>query len=128
MKKTILIVEDEPKNLKLVKDLMVIFEYNTMEARTGAEAIKILENNYKTIDLVLMDIQMPVMDGLTAVQILKENEQIKHIPIIALTALAMKDDKEKFINAGFDDYIKKPIDIREFKKVVSDYLERRISI
>lgn len=128
MKKTILIVEDEPKNLKLVKDLMVIFEYNTMEARTGAEAIKILENNYKTIDLVLMDIQMPVMDGLTAVQILKENEQIKDIPIIALTALAMKDDKEKFINAGFDDYIKKPIDIREFKKVVSDYLERRISI
>ncbi|SHK23220.1 response regulator [Tepidibacter formicigenes] len=125
MKKIILVVENELKNLKLVKDLLHFFKYDTIEAYNGKEAIEIVNKKFESIDLILMDIQMPIMDGLTATRILKKNKNTKDIPIIALTAFAMKEDEEKAIKAGCDGYITKPINILEFKKIISLYLERK---
>ncbi len=123
MKKTILIVEDEPKNLKLVKDLLQVYNYETLAVHNGKEAVEIVMKNYEKIDLILMDIQMPVMDGLTATKILKEIEYTKHIPIIALTAFAMKEDETTAMEAGCNGYITKPIDILDFKNKIRSYLE-----
>lgn len=123
MRKNILIVENEPRNLKLVKDLLQLFEYDTMIAHDGKEAVEIAKNNYEKIDLILMDLQMPIMDGLTATKILKEDENTKNIKIIAVTAFAMAEDEERAMEAGCDGYITKPINITNFRETISLYLE-----
>lgn len=123
MEKTILVVEDDPRNLKLFTDLLKVFKYNTIVARNGKEAIEIAQNNFNEIDLILMDLQMPVLDGLTAAKILKKDENTKHIKIIALTAFAMKDDEKRVKDSGCDGYITKPINITSFRKYISLYLE-----
>jgi len=114
----ILIVEDNEKNRTLVKDVLEYHGYEVIEARDGKEGIKMAKEHKP--DLILMDIQMPVMDGITAGRILKNDLETKHIKIIALTSFAMKGDKEKILKAGFDDYISKPIDTRK----LSGHIER----
>jgi len=114
----ILIVEDNEKNRTLVKDVLEYHGYEIIEARDGKEGIKMAKEHKP--DLILMDIQMPVMDGITAGRILKNDPETKDIKIIALASFAMKGDKEKILKAGFDDYIAKPIDTRK----LSGYIER----
>jgi two-component system cell cycle response regulator DivK len=120
MGKTILIVEDEPKNLKLLRDLLQRFGYEILEALDGEQGVKLAGERMP--DLILMDIMMPKMDGLEATRIIKANTKTKHIPIIALTSYAMKGDREKTIEAGCDGYLAKPIDIKEVLKTIETYL------
>jgi two-component system cell cycle response regulator DivK len=120
MAKTILIVEDEPRNLKLLRDLLQRFGYEILEAPDGEQGVKLAGE--KIPDMILMDIMMPKMDGLEATRIIKADEKTKHIPIIALTSYAMKGDREKTIEAGCDGYIAKPIDIKEVLKAIEHFL------
>ena len=120
MAKTILIVEDDPKSLTLVRDLLQVSGYSTIEATDGKLGIELART--KKPDLILMDIQMPEIDGLEATRILKMDTTTRNIPIIALTAFAMKGDKERVLEAGCDGYLIKPIDIKELLKTVTEYL------
>ena len=120
MEKVILIVEDEPMNLKLIRDLLQASGYLTLEATDGLEGIELAKAHKP--DLILMDIMMPTMDGLEATKILKADAETRNIPIIALTSYAMKEDEEKIREVGCDGYITKPIDTREFLKKVSEFL------
>ena len=119
MRKTILIVEDEPKNMKLLRDLLQRFGYEILEAPDGEQGVKLAGE--KIPNLILMDIMMPKMDGLEATRIIKADIKTKHIPIIALTSFAMKGDRERTIEAGCDGYIAKPIDILEVLKTIEHY-------
>jgi len=120
--KVILIVEDDPKTIKLFRDLLQVSRYETLEATDGKQAIDLARE--KMPDLILMDIQLPVMDGLEATKILKTDPATKSIPVIALTASAMPEDHNKFMKAGGDAFITKPVDTRAFLATVKEYLER----
>ncbi len=93
MAKTILIIEDEPRNLKLLRDLLQRFRYDTLEATDGERGVELAKARIP--NLILMDIMMPKMDGLEATRIIKADTKTKHIPIIALTSYAMKGDRER---------------------------------
>jgi len=123
MEKRILIVEDDPKNLKLVRDLLQVSGYVTIEATNGKLGVEAAKEQKPA--LILMDIQMPVMDGLQATRFLKSDEETKKIPIVALTAYAMKGDEERMIEAGCDGYIPKPIDTKSFLEKVSALLQEK---
>ncbi len=120
MTKTILIVEDDPKNLELFRDLLQVSGYKTVEATDGKQGIELARA--KKPDLILMDIQLPRMDGLEATRILKADATTSNVPVIALTAYAMKGDKERILEAGCDGYLAKPINTDEFLKEVAEYL------
>ena len=120
MEKIDLIVEDDLKSLKLFRDLLQASGYTTLEATNGKKAVELARE--KKPDLILMDIQMPVMDGFEATKILKAGAETRNIRIIALTSYAMKEDDEKVREAGCDGYITKPIDTKEFLKKVAEYL------
>ena len=120
MRKMILIVEDDQKILKLIRDILQVSGYETIEATNGKQGVDMAKD--KKPNLILMDIQMPVMDGLEATKILKTDVQTKDIPIIALTAYAMEGDKDKVLGAGCDGYITKPLEAKSFRKTVAEYL------
>ena len=122
MGKIILIVEDEPKNLKLIQDLLQASRYTTIEATDGRQGVELARD--RKPDLILMDIQLPVMDGLEATRILKADTSTRDMPIIALTSYAMAGDEERAREAGCDGYITKPIDTRGFLKKVGEYFSR----
>ena len=121
MKRTILIVEDNDNNRLLLRDILNFHDFTVLEANNGVEGIEMVRQNIP--DLVLMDIQMPVMDGLTATKILKEDPLTSRVKIIALTSFAMRGDREKILAAGFDDYIAKPINTRELPQIINSHLE-----
>ncbi|WP_108060290.1 response regulator [Poseidonibacter lekithochrous] len=106
----ILIVDDDIKNIFVLDAALKEFDANTFTAFNGKEALELLEKN-NNIDLILMDIMMPVMNGYEAMEKIREDKNLQHIPIIAVTAKAMKDDREKCISLGADDYMSKPIDL-----------------
>jgi two-component system, cell cycle response regulator DivK len=116
----ILIVEDNPKNLKLIRDLLQFKGYQTIEAETAEAGIDLARERRPA--LILMDIQLPGMDGREAMKTLKADGATSEIPIIALTASAMKGDREALLAEGFDGYIAKPIDIKEVPEVVAGYV------
>ncbi len=120
MKKIILLVEDEALNIKLVRDVLQVFGYITLEATDGKQAVEVARETKP--DLILMDIQMPIMDGLEATRILKADAGTRDIPIVAITSHAMKGDKENIIQAGCDGYLSKPINIKKLKETVAEYL------
>jgi two-component system, cell cycle response regulator DivK len=120
MKKRILIVEDNDLNLKLFRDLLTAHGYETIETKEGLEAITL--TRAERPDLILMDIQLPEISGLDVTRRLKAEEAIKSIPIIAVTAFAMKDDEEKILAAGCQAYISKPISIVPFLNTVRRFL------
>ena len=122
MGRVILIVEDDPGNLKLIRDLLQIRGYATLEATDGKQGVDMARA--KMPDLILMDIQMPVMNGFEATSILKADPVTKSITIVALTAFAMQGDREKCLEAGFNDCITKPLDTRAFVTKVKEYLEK----
>ncbi len=120
--KKILVVDDNEDNRELVSKILRIKGYITIEAVDGKGAIKMAEEERP--DLILMDISIPDIDGYEATKIIKSKEELKDIPIIALTAHAMKGDKEKALEAGCDGYIPKPIDVRRFPDQVSLFLQK----
>ena len=119
--KTVLIVEDNELNMKLFRDLLQIHGYNTLEARTGPEALERLAEQRP--DLILMDIQLPEFSGLEVTQKIKSNEELADIPVIAVTAFAMKGDEERIRQGGCEDYIAKPISVASFLEKVKRYLD-----
>ncbi len=120
MAKVILIVEDDPKSLILARDLLQVSGYKTIEATDGEQGVELART--KKPDLILMDIQMPVLDGIEATRILKADAITRNIPVLALTASAMKEEEEKILQAGCNGYVSKPFDIQEFLKTVAEYL------
>ncbi len=120
MKKRILIVEDNDLNLKLFRDLLTAHGYETIETKEGLEAITLTKS--ESPDLILMDIQLPEVSGLEVTRRLKADSSISYIPIIAVTAFAMKDDEEKILAAGCEAYISKPISIVPFLNTVRRFL------
>ncbi|MFZ4404508.1 MAG: response regulator [Pseudobdellovibrionaceae bacterium] len=121
MAKRILIVEDNDLNLKLFRDLLGANGYETVETREGLEAISLTRNMMP--DLILMDIQLPEISGLDITKKIKADPQIQHIPVIAVTAFAMKDDEEKIMQAGCEAYLSKPIAIDQFLATIRRLLE-----
>lgn len=119
-KKRILVVDDNPRNLKLAFDVLEDAGYAVVEAVNAEEAQSMIDRNLP--DLILMDIALPGMDGLTLTRKIKANERTKHIRIIALTAFAMKGDDQKALAAGCDGYITKPIDIHQLPVQVAEIL------
>jgi two-component system cell cycle response regulator DivK len=116
----ILIVEDNEKNLKLVRDVLEFNGYETVDARNAADAVAVA--TARQPDLVLMDIQLPDADGITALQRLRSNAETASMVVVALTAFAMKDDRERLLAAGFDGYLEKPIDVKAFPGLVGALL------
>ncbi|MGE3714486.1 MAG: response regulator [Alphaproteobacteria bacterium] len=120
MKKRILIVEDNDLNLKLFRDLLTAHGYETIETKEGMEAISLARSEKP--DLILMDIQLPEISGLDVTLRLKSDAAVASIPIVAVTAFAMKDDEEKIMEAGCEAYISKPISIISFLNTVRRFL------
>jgi two-component system cell cycle response regulator DivK len=107
----ILVVEDNELNMKLFREVLVATGYRTLEATTGGEAVELATEHAP--DLVLMDIQLPDFDGVQALGRLRANERTAAIPVLALTAQAMDGDRERFLVAGFNGYLSKPVNVRE---------------
>ena len=118
--KTVLIVEDNDLNMKLFRDLLDANGYRTLQTRDGLEALE-LARSHKP-DLILMDIQLPEVSGLEVTKWLKEDEQLRSIPVIAVTAFAMKGDEEKIREGGCEAYLSKPISVANFLETVRRYL------
>ena len=107
----ILVVEDNERNMKLFRDVLVATGYRTLEASSGGEAVELATEHAP--DLVLMDIQLPDLGGVQALGWLRANDRTASIPVLALTAQAMDGDRERFLAAGFDGYLSKPVNVRE---------------
>jgi CheY-like chemotaxis protein len=120
MKHKVLIVEDNPLNMRLIEMILKSKNYTLLKATDGQEALDIATREHP--DLILMDIRLPTVSGLEVARRLKENQAFSHIPIIALTAHAMKGDREKAIEAGCDSYLPKPIDTRQLPRLVTAML------
>jgi two-component system cell cycle response regulator DivK len=118
--KTILIVEDNELNMKLFNDLLEAHDYNILQTRDGMDALKIARE--KKPDLILMDIQLPEVSGLEVTKWIKEDENLRSIPVIAVTAFAMKGDEEKIREGGCKAYIAKPISVSHFLETVQKFL------
>ena len=121
MQKVILIIEDDRMSLELCQDALQVFGYATLHAPDGKRGIELARE--KKPDLILMDIQLPIMDGLEATRILKADPITSHIPIVALTAYARAEEEDRIRQAGVDEYLTKPIRIKRFLKEVKEFLE-----
>ena len=115
----VLIVDDNEMNVKLARDVLRFAGFRTLEAGTAGDGISLATEQLP--DLVLMDIRLPDMDGTDAVHRLKDDERTAGIPVVALTSSAMKGDRERFLAEGFDGYLEKPINVREFPEQVRSH-------
>ena len=122
-KSLVLLVDDNELYLNILSDLLVSRNYRVITGHNGEEGIRLTREQMP--DVILMDIQMPVLNGIQAAQRIRSDEQISRIPIIALTALAMNGDREKCFQAGVNYYISKPVSIDELQKVIEDQLSLR---
>ncbi len=120
MQKSVLIVEDNELNMKLFNDLLEAHGYKTVQTRSGVEAVE-LARTHKP-NLILMDIQLPEVSGLQVTQWIKDDDDLRHIPVIAITAFAMKGDEEKIRQGGCEAYLSKPISVVKFLETVRNYL------
>jgi two-component system cell cycle response regulator DivK len=118
----VLIVEDNEKNMKLFRDVLVATGYSILEATTGEDAVDFAVSHAPA--LVLMDVQLPGIDGVEALARLRRDERTRAIPVLALTAQAMHGDRERFLSAGFDAYLSKPMNIAELLRTVREYCGR----
>ncbi|MBU4076334.1 MAG: response regulator [Euryarchaeota archaeon] len=117
----VLIVEDDDINMILIFEILNAYGIMVDGAENGKEAIKKIEN--EIYDLILMDIELPGMDGIETTRIIKTRPEYKDVPVIALTAYAMKGDRERFLKAGLDDYIPKPIHVDDFMERMKKYIK-----
>ncbi len=120
MSKRVLIVEDNDLNMKLFHDLLEAHGYATLQTKDGMEALKLARQHHP--DLILMDIQLPEVSGLEVTKWIKEDDDLKAIPIIAVTAFAMKGDEEKILEGGCEGYIAKPISVVNFLQTVERFV------
>ena len=120
MRKTVLIVEDNELNMKLFHDLLEAHGYSTLETKDGREALKLAREHRP--DLILMDIQLPEVSGLEVTKWIKEDDALKSIPVIAVTAFAMKGDEEKIREGGCEAYLAKPISVAHFLETVEKFI------
>jgi two-component system cell cycle response regulator DivK len=117
----VLVVEDNEKSMKLFRDVLTATGYCTLEAATGRDALELAAEHVP--DLVLMDIQLPDLDGIEALIQLRADVRTASIPVLALTAQAMLGDRERFLAAGFDDYISKPVDVVALLGIVRQHCD-----
>ena len=122
-KGTVLYIEDNPDNRLLVKRILLSEDYSLLEAQNAVDALDVLQNTHP--DLILMDINMPDMDGYTLTAKIKSLPGFERIPIVAVTANVMRGDKEKTLEAGCDGYIQKPIDIDQLTREIERFMMRR---
>jgi len=120
MAKTVLIVEDNELNMKLFHDLLEAHGYNTVQTRNGYEAMDLARKHLP--NLILMDIQLPEVSGLDVTKWLKEDDELRTIPVIAVTAFAMKGDEDRIRQGGCEAYISKPISVSKFIETVRAYI------
>jgi two-component system, cell cycle response regulator DivK len=113
---TVLIVEDNERSMKLFRDVLEVRGYLTLEATTGAKALDLATRHLP--DVVLMDVQLPDVDGVQALRRIRTDARTAFLPVVAVTAQAMDGDRERFLRAGFDAYLSKPVDIAELLDVV----------
>ena len=118
----ILVVEDNEKNMKLFRDVLLATGHRTLEATTGGQAVELATTH--TPDLVLMDIQLPDIGGVEALGRLRADARTASLPVVALTAQAMEGDRERFLAAGFDGYLSKPVNVADLIATVKRYCER----
>ena len=123
MSKKILIVEDDPRSLKMIQMTLRPYGYSLLEATDGEEALKVARSDKP--DLIIMDLRLPKVSGLEVTRQLRQMSDFSHIAIIAITAYAMKGDKEKAISAGCDAYLAKPINTRELPGLITEMLLQR---
>ena len=116
----ILIVEDNPRNLKLVRDILGFAGYRTLEAQNAEEGLDLADRHLP--DLILMDVQLPGMDGDEALRRLRESARTRDIPVIALTAFAMQNDRDRLLAEGFQGYMVKPISVPDFADQVGQFI------
>lgn len=119
----ILVVEDNPLNLKLVRDVLQIAGYDVVEARSGEEGLRAAQQ--APTDLVLMDLQLPGIDGTETMRRMRQDLLRKDVPVVAVTAFAMAEDRERVALAGFDGHVEKPISVRALPDLIEGYLARR---
>jgi two-component system, cell cycle response regulator DivK len=112
----VLVVEDNERNMKLFRDILQATGYRTLEATSGEEALALAAEHLP--DLVLMDIQLPDIDGVEALVRLRASERTAGLPVLALTAQAMQGDRDRFLEAGFDGYVSKPVNVVELIAIV----------
>ena len=117
---TILIVEDNEKNMKLVRDILRHHGHETIEAATGGEGVRLARE--RRPDLVLMDIQLPDIDGITALARIREDAALDAVPVLAVSASVMPDQQQKIVASGFDAYVTKPIALKTFLDTVKRFL------
>ena len=120
MAKTVLVVEDNELNMKLFHDLLEANGYNIVQTRSGLEAIDLAREHRP--DLILMDIQLPEVSGLEVTKWLKEDDELRAIPVVAVTAFAMKGDEERIRQGGCEAYLSKPISVTKFIETVKTYI------
>ena len=123
MAKTVLIVEDNELNMKLFHDLLEAHGYNTVQTRNGIDVMALARQHRP--DLILMDIQLPEVSGLEVTRWLKDDDDLRSIPVIAITAFAMKGDEERIREGGCEAYLSKPISVTKFLETVRTYLGER---
>jgi two-component system cell cycle response regulator DivK len=118
---TILIVEDNEKNMKLVRDILRHKGHETLEAVNGEDGVRLAHE--RRPDLVLMDIQLPDIDGMEALGRIRADRSLDAVPVLAVSASVMPDDQQKIISSGFDAFITKPINLKQFVETVQRFLE-----
>ncbi len=117
----ILVVEDNERNLKLIRDVLQFAGYEIVEASSGEQGVALAQDCEP--DLVLMDLQLPQMDGMEALRLLRTSPRTRDVPVVAVTAFAMREDRERAFGAGFDGYLEKPISIRALPEQVRGFLD-----
>lgn len=117
-----MIVEDDELNMKLFRDLLGAHGVETVETRDGSNVLELAREHMP--DLILMDIQLPKINGLDLIKMLKDDDELKIIPIVAATAFAMKGDEQKIREGGCEDYISKPISVSKFLEIIDRYLQK----
>ena len=122
MQKTVLVVEDNELNMKLFNDLLEAHGYRVVQTRDGLTALDVARKHMP--DLILMDIQLPEVSGIEVTKWLKEDENLRHIPVIAVTAFAMKGDEQKIREGGCEAYISKPISVMSFLQTIDKFLKK----
>jgi two-component system cell cycle response regulator DivK len=119
----VLIVEDNPLNLKLVRDVLLMAGFEVIEARTGEDGVARAQDSHP--DVILMDLQLPGVDGTQAMRTIKASPSGSGIPIVALTAFAMSEDRDRALRNGFDGYLSKPISVRDLPRQIAELLPGR---